>query len=70
MSGGTGAADDPGVPVGLNKARSDAVALAELAANADFADIAYDSGQQATATTDYTRFINGLATLVNKDCAG
>jgi len=34
-----------------NKARVDAVALAELAVALDFADIAYESGEQVTATT-------------------
>ena len=36
------------------------MSLAELAVAIDFADIAYESGQQAQAVKDYTKFDNLL----------
>lgn len=70
LTHGESAANVPGVPTGRNKARVDAVALAGLAVALDFADTAYESGEQVTATTDYTKFIKLLGKMARKDCAG
>jgi hypothetical protein len=44
------------------------VSLAGLAVAIDFADIAYESGQLAQATGDYTKFGNLLDRMIREDC--
>ena len=57
-----------GVPEGPNRANELAVALDKMALAVDFADMAYDSGQDVAAGTDYGRFIRQLTRFVHHDC--